>query len=139
MANANNRDFLPEISELDLSLTQLKALSVLDERGEALSVKELSERLGLSFAAGSRAVEGLVQRKLAERDEDPVDRRIRRVGLSARGRRMVERFIAIRIASLERLIESLDSGQRQKLGTALAAVFENEEIRRFYRPERGAR
>jgi DNA-binding MarR family transcriptional regulator len=133
MANANNRDFLPEISELDLSLTQLKALAVLDERADALSVKDLSECLGLSLAATSRAVDGLVKRKLVEREEDPTDRRVRRVGLTARGRRIVERLIAIRIASLERLIESFNDEQRDKLADALDSILEHEGVRRFYR------
>jgi DNA-binding MarR family transcriptional regulator len=139
MANANNRDFLPEISELDLSLTQLKGLSVLDEHAEALSVKTLSERLGLSLAATSRSVDGLVKRKLIERDEDPDDRRVRRVRLTARGRRTVERLVEIRIAALERLVDSFDDEQREKLADALDSIIEHEDVRRFYRAGRGAK
>ena len=140
MANANNRDFLPEISELDLSLTQLKGLSVLDEHvEEALSVKALSERLGLSLAATSRSVDGLVKRKLIERDEDPDDRRVRRVRLTARGRRTVERLVEIRIAALERLVESFDDEQREKLADALDSILEHEDVRRFYRAGRGSK
>jgi DNA-binding MarR family transcriptional regulator len=140
MANANNRDFLPEISELDLSLTQLKGLSVLDEHvEEALSVKALSERLGLSLAATSRSVDGLVKRKLIERDEDPDDRRVRRVRLTARGRRTVERLVEIRIAALERLVESFDDDQREKLADALDSIIEHEDVRRFYRAGRSSK
>jgi DNA-binding MarR family transcriptional regulator len=140
MANANNRDFLPEISELDLSLTQLKGLSVLDEHAEkALSVKALSERLGLSLAATSRSVDGLVKRKLIERDEDPDDRRVRRVRLTARGRRTVERLVEIRITALERLVESFDDGQREKLADALDSIIEHEDVRRFYRAGRDSK
>jgi DNA-binding MarR family transcriptional regulator len=133
MANANNRDFLPEISELDLSLTQLKMLSPLDESGDPLSVKELAERLGISLPTASRAVDGLVKRKLVERAEDRADRRVRRVALTGRGRRIVERIIAIRIAALERLIDSFDEEQRDKLADALASLLENESVARFYR------
>lgn len=140
MANANNRDFLPEISELDLSLTQLKGLSVLDEHvEEALSVKALSERLGLSLAATSRSVDGLVKRKLIERDEDPDDRRVRLVRLSARGRRTVERLVEIRIAALERLVDGFDDDQREKLAEALDSIIEHEDVRRFYRAGRSSR
>jgi DNA-binding MarR family transcriptional regulator len=140
MANANNRDFLPEISELDLSLTQLKGLSALDEHAEeALSVKALSERLGLSLAATSRSVDGLVKRKLIERDEDPDDRRVRRVRLTARGRRTVERLVEIRVAALERLVDSFDDEQREKLSDALDSIIEHEDVRRFYRTGRGAK
>jgi DNA-binding MarR family transcriptional regulator len=139
MASAANRDLLPEVSELDLSLTQLKALAALEAHGEGLSVKDLSERLGLSLAAGSRAVDGLVKRGLVERAEDADDRRVRRVALAARGRRVVERLGAIRVAGLERLLGHFDEAQREKLSEALTALFENEEVRRFYRPERRSR
>ena len=134
MANANNRDFLPEISELDLSLTQLKGLSVLDEHAEeALSVKALSERLGLSLAATSRSVDGLVKRKLIERDEDPDDRRVRRVRLTARAAGPSSAWSRSGSPHSSASSESFDDEQREKLADALDSILEHEDVRRFYR------
>src|SRR5690349_5609676 len=55
--------------ELDLSLTQVKALAALAH--DELTVKELAERLGLSLPGASRAVDALVGRGLLDRREDP--------------------------------------------------------------------
>jgi DNA-binding MarR family transcriptional regulator len=128
---AGGGDFLREVSELDLSLTQLKALSLLDERPAALSLKDVSEQLGLSVPTTSRAVDGLVRRRLVDRDEDALDRRVRRVGLTAAGRRVVENLTAIRMAGLNRLVESFSNEERKKLAAALEAIPKREEIRRL--------
>ena len=49
-----------EVSELELTFTQFKTLMLLAHEPEALSVKDVSDRLGISFPAASRAVEPLV-------------------------------------------------------------------------------
>ena len=55
--------------ELDLTLTQVKALTALS--ADELTVKDLAERLGLSLPGASRAVDALVERGLLGRREDP--------------------------------------------------------------------
>ncbi len=139
LANASNRDFLPETSELDLSLTQLKALFLIGApTEEPLSMKSLAEGLGLSFAATSRAVDALCKRGLMDRDEDSDDRRIKRVSLTLKGRRAVDRLTAIRLAGLERLVETFSPDEREKLAVALEPILAREEIRRFL-PRRSTR
>ena len=44
------------IAELDISITQMKTLHVLADGGSEVSVKELSDRLGLSLPGASRIV-----------------------------------------------------------------------------------
>jgi DNA-binding MarR family transcriptional regulator len=138
VTHVNVQDLLPEISELDLSLTQLKALSLLDERSDELSVKDLAEGLGLSVAATSRAVDCLFRRELVEREEDRLDRRVRRVRLAPAGRRTVESVIAMRVAGLERVVAGLTEDERRKLARALEPILQREEIRRFL-PRKRAR
>jgi DNA-binding MarR family transcriptional regulator len=129
--HVNLGDLLPEITELELSFTQLKALSVLDERDDELSVNLLAESLGLSMAATSRMVDGLFKRGLVERGEDPVDRRVKRVRLTPAGRRTIEKVAAVRIAGMERMLESFTDEQRNKLAAALEVIVEIDEVRRF--------
>jgi DNA-binding MarR family transcriptional regulator len=129
--HVNLGDLLPEITELELSFTQLKALSVLDQRDEELSVNLLAESLGLSMAATSRMVEGLFKRGLVERGEDRLDRRVKRVRPTAAGRRTIEKVAAARVAGMERVLESFDEEQRDKLAAALEVILEKDEIRRF--------
>ncbi len=63
-------DFFKEVERLELSFSQVKALNLLTDSGP-LSVKGLSDALGLSVAGMSRAVDGLVQRGMVKRTEDP--------------------------------------------------------------------
>ena len=51
------------IAELDLSVTQLKALCALDAQEEEPSVKALAESMGVSLPTMSRAVDGLFERE----------------------------------------------------------------------------
>ena len=73
-------------------MTQMKTLGMLDDCVEEVSVKELSERLGLSLPATSRTVDGLLRRGLLSRREDTEDRRIKRVRLTDDGRDVVDRI-----------------------------------------------
>jgi DNA-binding MarR family transcriptional regulator len=129
--HVNLGDLLPEITELELSLSQLKALSVLDERDEDLPINLLAESLGLSMGATSRLVDSLFKRGLVDRGEDRADRRVRRVTLTAAGRKTVEKVAAVRIAGMERMLEKFSHEQREKLAAALEVILESDEIRRF--------
>lgn len=107
---------------LELSLTQIKCLGVLAASTTEPSLKEVSERLGLSLAATSRAADGLVRRGLVEREEDPGDRRARRLRLSSAGARAWQEFCGLRQASLERYVRELRPPEREALREALVAL-----------------
>jgi DNA-binding MarR family transcriptional regulator len=123
-------DFLEAVSERDLSLSQLKALSMLDGQPDALSVKALAGELGLSLPAASRAVDALFKRGLVERAEDATDRRVKRIRLTSAGRKLVGELAAIRLADLEQLLQTFSAGERRKLSAALETILERDEIRR---------
>ena len=108
------------IAELDVSITQMKTLHVLVDRGSEISVKELSDRLGLSLPGASRMVEALLRRGWLERREDPDDRRMKRVGITAAGREVLDRIEAARLAGLEDYAASLTPEQRTRLSSALS-------------------
>jgi len=97
--------------ELDLSLTQVKALCALS-RNE-LSVKELAERLGLSLPGASRAVDALVARELLDRREDPEDRRQKRLLNDAR------------LAGLAAFAATLPAAQCKRLSGALRPILDD--------------
>ena len=135
---ASDPEFLSQVAELDLTLSELKLLLLVYERRAVpgpeelcdLSVKELAEQLGISLPAASRAVDPLVRRRLVVRREDASDRRVRRVRTTAAGDRLVERLAATRVASFERLLAGLSSTERRKLGDALDEVMARPEINR---------
>ena len=130
MTNSSNQDFLPRISELELTLTQMKALFQLTTVDE-LALNQVADGLGLSDAATSRAVDGLVKRELVERSEDVSDRRIKRVRLTPRGRKTIDELAAIRIATFQRLVEGLSDPERTKLAEALEPVLSRQDLGRF--------
>ena len=121
------------IDESGLTFSQMKVLVELESPDEdARTVTALSEELGISTASASRAADGLVRKKLATRVEDPDDRRIRRLALTAKGRRLAEQIISARLAGLEEFADSLDRDERQKLEAALDALLKRPEIAEIY-------
>ena len=108
------------LEDLDLSVTQMKTLHQLDGCVDELSVKDLSERMGLSLPAASRTIDGLLRRGWVERREDEYDRRMKRVRITEEGSGVVRALDAARLAGLERYAETLTDEQRTRLAAALA-------------------
>jgi DNA-binding MarR family transcriptional regulator len=77
--------------QLDLTITQLKGLIVLEVRKE-VTVGAIAEALGVGRPSASILVEQLVQAKLATRAEDPADRRRSIVCLTDEGRELAARL-----------------------------------------------
>ena len=129
------------IDESGLTFSQMKVLVELESADEdARTVTALSEELGISPASASRTADGLVRKKLATRVEDPDDRRVRRLALTARGRDLADRIISARLAGLEDFTATLSDDERRKLEAALDALLERPEVAEIYRNfERKAR
>ncbi|MDX6690682.1 MAG: hypothetical protein QOG15_2139 [Solirubrobacteraceae bacterium] len=106
--------------ELDVTLTQVKALTTLDT--VELTVKELAERLGLSLPGASRAVEALVVRDLLHRREDATDRRMKRVSCTGKGRDALARLDEAKLQGLESFASALPASQRTRLLAALRPI-----------------
>jgi DNA-binding MarR family transcriptional regulator len=108
--------------ELDLTLTQVKALCALSR--DELTVKELAERLRLSLPGASRAVDALVSRELLHRREDPADRRQKRLRCTAAGLDALSRLDEARIGGLAAFATTLPAGQCRRLSAALRPVLD---------------
>ncbi len=80
-----------ELLKSDLTMVQVKALIVLG-RGGAMPVGGLAEQLKVGLPAASLLVDKLVQIGMAERQEDPHDRRRTLVRLSAEGEQQLSRL-----------------------------------------------
>jgi DNA-binding MarR family transcriptional regulator len=124
LLGSTNREFFAELQDAGISFSQLKCLGLLSNADAPLSLGALSEDLGLSLAAVSRAVDGLVQRGQVKRQEDPSDRRSKLVTVTARGRASYERVLAVRVAGVERFVEGLEPDRREALGAALGPIVE---------------
>lgn len=118
----NHHEVYALLEDLDLSMTQMKTLHHLHACVEELSVKDLSERMGLSLPAASRTIDGLLHRGWVERREDEHDRRMKRVRITEPGSEVVRAIERARFAGLERFAETLSDEQRARLAAALVGL-----------------
>jgi DNA-binding MarR family transcriptional regulator len=127
------------IDESGLTFTQMKVLLTL--AGEQVDagappLKLVAEKLELSLAAASRAVDDLVRKGLAVRTEDEHDRRLRRLAATAAGRQLADRVLAARLEGLGNFAASLSEEERGALEPALELLLERDEIAEIYRKYR---
>jgi DNA-binding MarR family transcriptional regulator len=98
------------LEEAGLTFPQTMLLLEL-QRGDRLSMGELSQRLGISQGVATRMVDLLLEKGLVERTRSDVDRRVVMVAPSVKG------------SSIAKQIEKFN---RHKMGEVLAAVPEKE-------------
>jgi DNA-binding MarR family transcriptional regulator len=82
----------PVWMETDLTIAQLRTLLVLAEEGP-LVIGQIAQRMGISLSTGGHLVDRLVQAGLAERTEDPVDRRRTLARLTPQGEDLYARLL----------------------------------------------
>lgn len=111
------------LNEHGLSLTQMKALNLLDDDADGeRSVKELGGCLAMSLPQASRTADHLLQRGLVTRREDPGDRRIKRLQITPQGRDVLHALDAARLVGVERWADALSPRQRDALHAALLTL-----------------
>jgi DNA-binding MarR family transcriptional regulator len=129
------------IEETGLSMTQCKVLLELGGLGDSphpWQVSDLAELFGVSVPSMSRAVDTLVKAKLATRVEDPDDRRVRRVKITAKGKGLVATLVTVRMAGIEAFVTSLTVAQRRKLDAAVEALMDREDLAQTYEHLKGS-
>jgi DNA-binding MarR family transcriptional regulator len=129
------------MEESGLSMTQCKALLELGGLGpsaETWQVGDLAELFGVSVPSMSRAVDALVKAELATRVEDPDDRRVRQVKITAKGKDLVDTLITVRQAGIEAFTATLSAAQRRKLDAAVDSLMDREDIAQTYEHLKGS-
>ena len=111
----------------------------MDESSEQRCVKELAESMGVSLAAMSRAIDGLYERGFVDRQEDLVDRRMKRVRLTEAGRSMTSSLAEGRLAGIQEFLDSLSDAQAAALACALEAILDDRPEIAELRPAQPAR
>lgn len=76
--------------ELDLTITQIRAIFLLAGIDHDLLISEVAEQLDLSAATAGRTVDRLASLGIVDRGEDPEDRRSKRVSLTPTGRHLAD-------------------------------------------------
>jgi DNA-binding MarR family transcriptional regulator len=101
-----------------LTLSQLKILLLLHRSG-GMSGRELAERTGVGLAALSGMIDRLVTNGLVIRQEDPHDRRVRRISLSARGAEIIGSIITAGAEKQRRLLSRLSAAELAQVAAAV--------------------
>jgi DNA-binding MarR family transcriptional regulator len=113
--------FAGQLGELRLGFTQLAALYVLAD-GSTMTVGELAEEIGRSPSATSRLIDGLVRRRLVERQQEPEDRRQRTLRLTQRGRAILRVVDRGRADQFLGAVRPLPAGERAIVAMGVAAL-----------------
>lgn len=123
----------------DLTVTQWRVMAALG-RFAPLTASEVGARIVMDKVAVSRAVGGLMKRRLVERATDKADRRRASLRLSAKGRTMHSRIVPIALAYEARLSEALTAKERLAFDALSERLFSRAEIlKRLPDRERPAR
>ncbi len=115
-----------ELTDLDLSFSQMTALHQL-RATPGLTVTELSARTHLSLPAASHLVERLVQRGLADRQENPDNRREKSLSLSPRGQAVLAGMDSAFVNAYIRTFAQLSPQSLQAAHDSLAALLTDLE------------
>ena len=103
---------------IGLSMPQLGILMQLHYRGNC-GISDLSERFDITNAAASQLVDKLVQSGLIQREEDPHDRRVKRVDLTEKGQELIRQSTEKRYRWLEDVARKLSPEDREQVHEAL--------------------
>jgi DNA-binding MarR family transcriptional regulator len=122
-AKRSLEDFHRFTHDAGLTMPQMNVLMRLYYRGPSPMTGLLDTMLSTK-AAVSQMVERLVQQGLVERTEVPGDRRARQVGLTPKGRQMIEDSIAARQQWLDELGQNLTAPQKTEIARALHILAE---------------
>lgn len=109
--------------ERGLSLSQIGTLFRLAHKG-GRPVSEIGDELGMSAAAASQMLERLVKQGLVRREEDPADRRVRRIELTGAGKAAVADVGSARLNWFGSLAAALDETELRSAAGALRLLTE---------------
>lgn len=109
------------LAELDLTLPQAQVLRVLRRSG-ALPTGRLAAELRISAPAVTQLTDRLIRKGLIERQTATGDRRSVLVGLSVKGKRLIDQFRKRRRDIFCGALEQLDEKERTEVVAALEKV-----------------
>ncbi len=112
-----------------ISVPQFRTLAFL-ELHEGISLTDVADHIGLTLPSMSKLMDGLVARKLATREFDATDRRRVTLGLTPRGRAVLQASRNSTQAYLAQTLAALSPAERTTVIQAMPA------LRPLFRSER---
>src|SRR4030066_536821 len=87
-------------------------------------VSDIGSDLGVTNSAASQMLERLVQLKLITRSEDPIDRRVKQIVLTDKGRQILQESRQATKAWLESLVQSMTAETQNQVSDALVTLID---------------
>ena len=112
-----------------LTVTQWRVMAALG-RFAPLTASEVGVRIVMDKVAVSRAVAGLLKRRLVERVADRADRRRAPLKLSAKGRTMHGKIVPLALGYEERLYQALTAEERRTFDRLADRLFAHAKLLR---------
>lgn len=103
-----------QITCCGVSVSQCYILETLHRFGPS-TMNRLAERMVLSISTVTRVVDELVKKGFASREEDPRDRRIRLISMTAAGESVFQESWKAVFASEKAILESFSENERELL------------------------
>ncbi len=120
-------DFFQQAREGGLSMAQVGALASIRHL-KMCGISEFGEEMGVTSAAASQMIDRLVQQGLISRAEDPHDRRIKQVGLTEKGQRLLQSSLQARQRWFEELGAQLSPAELDQVNAALRILIEKAKM-----------
>ena len=120
---------LDQLVELDLSMSQARAMFTVAMADHPLAINEIATSIGLSLAAAGRTVDQLVKLGTLERHESPDDRRLKLVALTKRGFDVVDQQMEHKRRALRLVADRLDPQHAEDLHQVLGRILASDALR----------
>lgn len=113
---------LQPLMATDLTIQQLKALTVIVTTGEGATGAGLAQTFSISMPSISKLVDRLAAAGLVTRRDDPADHRVRRIHATDLGRAVVRELMAARPELGGDVLARLTDDELRSLEVALRAI-----------------
>lgn len=111
-------DSMAVMVESGLTMPQIVAMKIVDHAGPQ-TISFVGERLSLTPSTVSHLVDQLVKKGFVDRNEDPDDRRQKRIGITPAGSALLARLTDGRVAEIARVFAALDPDTRNAMAGAI--------------------
>jgi DNA-binding MarR family transcriptional regulator len=115
--------FIQYVKANGLSISQINAMFHIFRKGSA-GVSDIGDELGITSAAASQMLDRLVTQGLILRSEDPHDRRLKHIVLTAKGSQVLQESFRARQKWLEDLAILLTPAEQEQVTAALTILIQ---------------
>ena len=117
------RDGMRYMKATGLSWPQFGVMMRLYHSGSC-AVSDIGKHMGVTNAGASQLIDGLVEKGLLERFENPEDRRLKQISVSQKGCTLIQDGIAERYRWVDEMVAGLTADERVMILPAITLLIE---------------